>query len=35
LKDGRYLLQLKEVVRKSAAIEVDQVLAVALSVGRQ
>jgi hypothetical protein len=33
-KDGHYLLPLKDVVRKSAGIEVDQVLAVALSVGR-
>ena len=32
--DGRYLIPLKVVVRKSAGIEVDQVLAVALSVGR-
>jgi hypothetical protein len=34
-KDGRYLLPLKDAVRKSAGIDVDQVLAVALSVGRQ
>jgi len=34
-KDGRYLIPLKDVVRKSAGIEVDQVLAVALNVGRQ
>jgi hypothetical protein len=35
LKDGRYLLPLKDAVRKAAGIDVDQVLAVALSVGRQ
>jgi hypothetical protein len=34
-RDGRYLLPLKDVVRKSAGIEVDEVLAVALRVGRQ
>ncbi|MGA9748853.1 MAG: DUF1905 domain-containing protein [Nocardioides sp.] len=34
-KDGSYLLPLKDMVRKSARIEVDQVVAVALSVGRQ
>lgn len=34
-KDGRYLLPLKALVRKSASIDVDEVLAVALSVGRQ
>jgi hypothetical protein len=34
-KDGRYLLPLKDAVRKSATIEIDQVVAVALSVGRQ
>lgn len=34
-KDGSYLLPLKDVVRRSAGIEVDQVVAVALSVGRQ
>jgi len=33
-KDGRYLLPLKDAVRRSAAIEVDQVLAVGLCVGR-
>lgn len=33
-KDGHYLLPLKDVVRKSAQIEVDQALKVALSVGR-
>lgn len=35
LKDGRYLLPLKEAVRKSARLEVDQVVAVALNVGRK
>jgi hypothetical protein len=34
-KDGRYLLPLKAVVRKSAGIEVDEVVAVALNVGRR
>ena len=34
-KDGSYLLPVKDVVRESARIEVDQVVAVALSVGRQ
>ena len=34
-KDGRYLLPLKDVVRKSAGIEVDQVLVVGLSIGRE
>lgn len=34
-KDGRYLLPVKDVVRRSADLEVDQVVAVALSVGRQ
>ena len=34
-KDGSYLLPLKDVVRKAAGIEVDQVVAVALNVGRQ
>lgn len=34
-KDGSYLLPLKDVVRRSAGIEVDQVVAVALSVGRR
>jgi Domain of unknown function (DUF1905) len=34
-KDGRYLLPLKDAVRKAAGIDVHQVLAVALSVGRQ
>ncbi|TWP36105.1 DUF1905 domain-containing protein [Leekyejoonella antrihumi] len=33
-KDGSYLLPLKNVVRKSVGIQVDQVVAVALSVGR-
>ena len=31
-KNGRYLLPLKDMVRKSAGIEVDQVVAVAMSV---
>jgi hypothetical protein len=34
-KDGRYLIPLKDAVRKSAGIEVDEVLAVALNVGRR
>jgi hypothetical protein len=34
-KDGRYLLPLRDAIRKSAGVEVDQVVAVALSVGRQ
>ena len=34
-KDGRYLLPLKDAVRRSARIEVDQIVAVELSVGRQ
>ena len=33
-KDGHYLIPLKEAVRKSAGIELDQVLAVELDVGR-
>jgi hypothetical protein len=33
-KDGRYLLPLKDAIRKSAGIEVDEVLGVALRVGR-
>jgi hypothetical protein len=33
-KDGRYLLPLKDAVRIPAGIEVDQVLTVALAVGR-
>jgi hypothetical protein len=34
-KDGRYLIPVKDVVRKSTGIEVGQVLAVGLRVGRQ
>ena len=34
-KDGRYLVPLKDVVRTRANIELDQVLSVALSVGRR
>lgn len=34
-KDGAYLLPLKDAVRKSAGIDVDQVLTVALRVGRE
>lgn len=34
-KDGRYLLPLKDAVRKSAQIAVDQIVAVQLSIGRQ
>lgn len=33
-KDGRYLLPLKDVVRKSEGIEVGQLVTVAMSVGR-
>ena len=33
-KDGRYLIPLKDAVRKSAGIEVDQVLTVGLNVRR-
>ena len=33
-KDGRYLLPLKQAVRRSAGIEVDQLVAVELGVGR-
>lgn len=33
-KEGRYLVPLKEVVRKAVGAEVGQVLAVGLSVGR-
>lgn len=33
-KEGRYLLPLRAAVRSSAGIEVDQVLTVALSLGR-
>jgi hypothetical protein len=34
-KDGRYLLPVKDAVRESTGIAVDQVLAVGLSVGRR
>jgi hypothetical protein len=34
-KDGLYLLPLKDAVRRSAGIELDQVLAVGLNVGRE
>jgi hypothetical protein len=34
-KDGRYLLPVKDAVRRAAGIEVDQVVPVTLSVGRQ
>ena len=34
-KEGRYLIPLKDAVRKAAGIEVDQVLAVGLNVGRR
>ena len=34
-KDGRYLLPLKDAVRRSTGIELDQVLTVALRLGRQ
>jgi hypothetical protein len=34
-KDGHYLMPLKDAVRKAAGIELDQVLAVALRVGRR
>ena len=33
-KDGRYLLPLKDAVRKAEGIDVDEVLAVTLRVGR-
>ncbi len=33
-KDGRYLVPLKDSARRAAGIEVDQVLAVGLNVGR-
>jgi hypothetical protein len=33
-KDGCYLVPLKDAVRRTAGIEVDEVLAVALTVGR-
>ena len=34
-KEGRYLIPLKDAVRKPAGIEVDQVLEVGLNVGRR
>ncbi len=34
-KDGSYLLPLKDAVRRSTGLEVDQVVEVALGVGRQ
>lgn len=34
-KDGRYLIPIKDAVRRPAGIEVDQVLSVALRVGRE
>lgn len=34
-KDGHYLIPLKDAVRRAAGIEVDQVLAVELNVGRR
>jgi hypothetical protein len=34
-KDGRYLIPLKDAVRKAAGIQLDQVLAVGLNVGRE
>jgi uncharacterized protein DUF1905 len=34
-RDGRYLLPLKDMVRTSVGIEVEQVVAVALRVGRR
>jgi hypothetical protein len=34
-KDGVYLLPFKDAVRKAAGIELDQVLAVGLNVGRE
>jgi hypothetical protein len=34
-KDGRYLLPLKDAVRKSARIALDETVAVGLSVGRR
>lgn len=34
-KDGSYLLPLKDAVRRAVTLEVDQVVAVALNVGRQ
>jgi hypothetical protein len=33
-KDGRYLIPLKDVVRRSTGVEVEQVVAVGLNVGR-
>jgi hypothetical protein len=33
-RDGRYLLPIKDVVRRATGIEVDQVVDVALEVGR-
>ena len=34
-KNGRYLIPFQDVVRKSAGIEVDRVLAIGLNVGRE
>ena len=34
-KEGRYLLPLKDAVRRSAGVELDQVLTVGMSLGRQ
>lgn len=34
-KDGRYLLPLKDLVRRSAEVDVDEVVTVALRVGRE
>jgi hypothetical protein len=34
-KDGRYLLPLKDAVRRAAGIELDQVLTVSMRVGRE
>jgi len=34
-KDGRYLIPLKDAVRKAADIQLDEVLTIGLSVGRQ
>ena len=34
-KDGRYLIPVKDVVRRSAGIELDQVVAVGVNVGRE
>ena len=33
-KDGRYLIPLKDAVRKAAGIDLDEMLAVSLNVGR-